>query len=117
MMRRSGECCTKILTGSGGAGGRLSSGVWWPNLFGDENRRQLHRLGKRVKKKTGRSGPFERFADGSSLETPADGSVVLCEGGLAKAAAVGSGVGSGAASPARVISYADPPPLRPKVGG
>jgi hypothetical protein len=77
----------------------------------------LHRLGKRVKKKTGRSGRIERFADGSSLETLADGSVVLREGGLAQAAAVGSGAGSAAASLVRGISYNDPPPLRPKEGG
>jgi len=70
-----------------------------------------------VKEKTGTSGRIERFADGSSLETFADGSVVLREGGLAKAAAVGSGVGSGAASPARSISYDDPPPQPPREGG
>jgi hypothetical protein len=71
-----------------------------------------------LKRKIDEPAPgIETFADGSSLETLADGSVVLREGGLAKAAAVGSGVGSGAASPARGISYDDPPPLPPKEGG
>ena len=95
----------------------MSIWVWWPNLCGDEKQRQFHRLAKRVKKKTGRSARIERFADGSSLGTLADGCVVLREGGLAKAAAVGSGVGSSSVSPARVISYDDPPPLPPKEGG
>jgi hypothetical protein len=74
-------------------------------------------VGERVKKKTGRSGRIERFADGSSLETLADGSVVLREGGLAEAAAVGSGVVSSASSPAKGISYNDPPPPPPSEGG
>lgn len=70
----------------------------------------LATVGQDMKKKPARSGKIQRFADGSSLETLADGSVVLREGRLAKAAAVGSGAGSGAASPAGGISYDDPPP-------
>jgi hypothetical protein len=89
----------------------------WGVAAGLSGRGRRLRLGGRVKKKTRGSRRIERFADGSSLETLADGSVVLREGGLARASALGSGVGSGAASPAKGISYDDPPPMPRREGG
>jgi hypothetical protein len=62
-------------------------------------------------------GEDRDIADGSSLETLADGSVVLREGRLARAAAVGSRMGSESASPPGGISYDDPAPQPPREGG
>jgi hypothetical protein len=64
-----------------------------------------------MKKKAGRpTSTVETFADGSSLETCPDGSVLLREGGLAGALAVRSEAGAPAAAPARQVRYDEPPP-------
>jgi hypothetical protein len=70
-----------------------------------------------VKKQGDKPPPsIETFADGSSLETCPDGSVLLREGRLARALPVRSDTGSGAAAPGKGINYNDPPPPPPAVG-
>lgn len=65
------------------------------------------------KKPEKRSGTVQTFADGSSLETCADGSVLIREGRLARALPVRSEPGSAEAAPARPVRYDEPPP-RPR---
>lgn len=67
------------------------------------------------KKPDKRSRSIETFADGSSLETCPDGSVLLREGRLARALPVRSEPGSAVAAPARPVRYDEPAPLPPGV--
>ena len=67
-----------------------------------------------MKKKADRpAATVETFADGSSLETCPDGSVLLREGRLAWALPVRSEAGSPAAVPTRPVRYDEPAPARP----
>ena len=67
-----------------------------------------------VKKKADKAArTIEIFADGSSLETCPDGSVLLREGRLAWALPVRSEAGSPAAVPTRPVRYDEPAPRPP----
>jgi hypothetical protein len=71
-----------------------------------------------MKKKPGRlATTVETFADGSSLETCPDGSVLLREGRLARALPVRSEPGSAIVAPAWSVRYDEPPPSRPLAVG
>jgi len=65
------------------------------------------------KKADGPATTVETFADGSSLETCPDGSVLLREGRLARALAVRSEANSSSAASARPVRYNEPPPAPP----
>ena len=76
--------------------------------------RWLGTVRQSMKKKVDRPArTIETFADGSSLETCPDGSVLLREGRLARALPVRDEAGSLPATAARQVRYDETPPARP----